>query len=159
MYRGWDGQKWLDIIVHNYAAFGDNPKLACAVYVDGASDPYYVNLPYYDQSIANRTTQTISMPLSALVDDPSAHSRARVVVTVVGREDCAFVNNEFTVYLGGSNALRFVREPEDVTAQEGEDVAFTVEVAGGVKPYAYQWQVYNPETGEWVDLPGFTSRP
>ena len=66
------------------------------------------------------------MPLSALVDDPSAHSRARMVVSVVGWEDCAFVNNEFTVYLGGSNALRFVTEPEDVTAQEGEDVAFTV---------------------------------
>ena len=155
VYNGWDGQKWLDIIVHNYAAFGDNPKLACAVYVDGASDPYYINLPYYDQSIANRTTQTISMPLSALVDDLSAHSRARVEVMVVGREDCAFVNNEFTVYLGGGNALRFVTEPEDVTVQEGEDVAFSVEVAGGVKPYTYQWQVYNPKTGEWVDLKGF----
>ena len=95
------------------------------------------------------------MPLSALVDDPSAHSRARMVVSVVGREDCAFVNNEFTVYLGGSNALRFVTEPEDVTVQEGEDVAFTVEVAGGTKPYTYQWQVYNPKTGEWVDLKGF----
>jgi len=35
------------------------------------------------------------------VDDPSAHSRARVEVKVVGREDCALVNNEFTVYLGG----------------------------------------------------------
>ena len=101
VYKGWDGQKWLDIIVHNYAAFGDNPKLTCAVYVDGAGEPYYVNLPYYDQSIANRTTQTISMPLSALVDDPSAHSRARVEVKVVGREECALVNNEFTVYLGG----------------------------------------------------------
>jgi len=138
VYKGWDGQKWLDIIMHNYAAFGDNPKLTCVVYVDGAGEPYYVNLPYYDQSIANRTTQTISMPLSALVDDPSAHSRARVEVKVVGREDCALVNNEFTVYLGGNKALRFVTEPEDVTAQEGEDVAFAVEAAGGTKPYTYQ---------------------
>ena len=156
VYRGWDGEKWLDIVLHNYAAFGDSPKLACAVYLDGASEPYYVNLPCYEQAIASRTTQTISMPLSALVSDPSAHSRARVEVSVVGREDGVHVNNEFTVYLGGSSALSFVRQPEDTTVQEGEDVSFTVEVTGGTTPYSYQWQIYNPKTGEWEDLKGFT---
>ena len=155
VYTGWDGQKWLDITVHDFAAFGDNTKLACAVYVDGASEPYYVNLPYYENALADRTTQTISMPLSALVDDISAHDRARVEVTVVGREDCAFSNNEFTVYLGGSG-LYFIQEPEDVTVQEGEDVSFTVEVGGGVKPYTYQWQVWDEKHQKWVDLPGFT---
>ena len=156
VYKGWDGQKWLDVIMHNYAAFGDNPRLSCAVYVDGASDPYYVDLPYFEKALANRTTQTISMPLSALVDDPSAHSRARMEITVVGRGDGVPVNNEFTVYLGGNDALRFVREPEDASVQEGEDVSFEVEVVGGVKPYAYQWQIWDPVHGEWVDLPGFT---
>jgi MYXO-CTERM domain-containing protein len=124
--------------------------------VDGASDPYYVDLPYFEKALANRTTQTISMPLSALVDDPSAHSRARMEITVVGREDGVPVNNEFTVYLGGNDALRFVREPEDVSVQEGEDVSFEVEVGGGVKPYTYQWQIWDPVHEEWVDLPGFT---
>ena len=156
VYRGWDGQKWLDIILHNYAAFGDSPKLSCAVYVDGASEPYYIKLPYYEQAVANRTTQTISMPLSALVDDLSAHSRARVAVSVVGREDGVPINNEFTVYLGGNDALRFVREPGDASVQEGEDVSFGVEVAGGAKPYAYQWQIWDPSHEKWVDLPGFT---
>ena len=156
VYKGWDGQKWLDIILHNYAAFGDQPRLSCAVYLDGASEPYYIKLPYYEQAVANRMTQTISMPLSALVDDPSAHSRARVAVTVVGREDGVPANNEFTVYLGGNDALRFVVEPEDATVQEGEDVSFEVEVAGGVKPYTYQWQIWDPVHKKWVDLPGFT---
>ena len=31
VYDGWDGQKWLDIVLHNYAAFDDDIKLACAV--------------------------------------------------------------------------------------------------------------------------------
>ena len=156
VYKGWDGQKWLDIIVHNYAAFGDNPKLSCAVYVDGASDPYYVNLPYYEQATGNRMTQTISMPVSALVDDPAAHGRARVEVTVVGREDSVHTNNEFTVYLGGTDALRFITEPVDTAVQEGEDVSLAVEVTGGTKPYGYQWQMWDEKHQKWVDLPGFT---
>jgi MYXO-CTERM domain-containing protein len=94
--------------------------------------------------------------MSALVEDPDAHKRARVEVVAISEEECARINNEFTVYLGGGSPLYFITQPEDVTAQEGEDVSFTVEAAGGVKPYTYQWQVFNPRTGEWVDLPGFT---
>ena len=48
------------------------------------------------------------------------------------------------------------RQPESVTAQAGEDVSFDLEAAGGTKPYRYQWQVYDPKTGKWVDLKGFT---
>lgn len=166
VYNGWDGQTWLDITVHNYAAFGDNPKLSCAVYLDGASDPYYVNLPYFEDATANRMTQTISIPLTALVDDPSAHNRARVEVNVVGREDCAFANNEFTVYLGGSPELQFTKEivaeivrggktvtyTRVIYAREGETVAMHASVSGGTKPYRYHWQVYDQAAGEWVDL-------
>ena len=155
VYDGWDGQKWLDIVLHNYAAFDDDIKLACAVYVDGATDPYYVNLPYYEQALVNRSTQTISMPMSALVDDPGAHKQARVEVVAVGEEECALINNEFTVYLGGGSPLYFITQPEDVTVQEGEDVSFTVEVGGGKQPYTYQWQIWDEKHQKWVDLPGF----
>ena len=75
----------------------------------------------------------------------------------VDRDERALANNEFTVYLGGSNPLRFVSQPEDVTVQEGEDVSFSVEVAGGVQPYAYQWQVWDSRHKKWVDLPGCTN--
>jgi MYXO-CTERM domain-containing protein len=35
-------------------------------------------------------------------------------------------------------------------------VSFEVEVAGGAKPYTYQWQMWDPVHRKWVDLPGFT---
>ncbi|MBQ8963851.1 MAG: hypothetical protein IJ089_08640, partial [Clostridia bacterium] len=156
VYEGWDGQDWLSISVKNHAATGDALKLTCAVYVDGSDEPYYLNLPYYQQATSARRTQTFSMPLAGLVDDPDAHDRVRVVISAVDAEENAYANNEFTVYLGGSNELRFTKQPQSVTAQAGEDVSFDVAVAGGSKPYSYQWQVYNPKTGKWVDLKGFT---
>ena len=45
---------------------------------------------------------------------------------------------------------------EDVIAQAGEDVSFSVEADGGKKPYRYQWQVWDKITRKWVDQPGFT---
>ncbi|MBQ8963682.1 MAG: haloacid dehalogenase-like hydrolase, partial [Clostridia bacterium] len=156
VYTRWDGQDWLSISVKNHAATGDALKLVCAVYVDGSEEPYYLNLPYYRQATSARRTHNFTLPLSALVDDPDAHDRVRVVISAVDTDENAYANNEFTVYLGGSDELRFKKQPESVTAQAGEDVTFDVEVAGGTKPYAYQWQVYNPKTGKWVDLKGFT---
>ena len=35
-------------------------------------------------------------------------------------------------------------------------MTFSIKATGGVPPYRYQWQVYNPKTGKWVDLKGFT---
>lgn len=156
VYRGLGGERWLDIIVRNHAATREGMKLVCAVYVDGAKEPEYINLPYYENAALSHKTQTISLPVSALVDDPDAHRIARVEILSVDRDERAYANNEFTVYLGGQDPLRFVKQPENVTVQEGETVTFSVEVAGGVQPYQYQWQVYNPKTGKWVDLKGFT---
>ena len=156
VYRGAGGERWLDITVRNHAATREGMKLVCAVYVDGAKEPSYVNLPYYENAALGHKTQTISLPVSALVDDPNAHSRARVEILSVDRDERAYANNEFTVYLGGNSALRFVKQPEDVTAQEGEDVSFSVEVAGGTQPYSYRWQVWDPGHEKWVDLPGYT---
>ncbi len=155
VYRGLGGERWLDISIRNHAATREGMKLVCAVYVDGAKEPSYINLPYYEKAALGHKTQTISLPVSALVDDPDAHRSARVEIMAVGRDERAYANNEFSLYLGGDNALRFLKQPEDATVQEGEDVSFSVEVTGGVKPYTYQWQVYNPKTGKWVDLKGF----
>ena len=156
VYPDGDGSDLLDIVVSNYADNKDSFKLTCAVYVDGAEEPCYVNLHHYEKALASRAIHTITMPISALVDDPEAHSKVRVEINAIGRDESAYANNEFTVFLGGQNALRFTKQPRDVTVQEGEDVSFGVEVAGGRQPYAFQWQVWNPRTGEWVDLKGFT---
>ena len=155
VYDGLGGEPWLDITIRNHAASREGMKLVCAVYVDGSKTPYYINLPYYENAALDHKTQTISLPVSALVDDPDAHRTARVEILSVGRDERAYANNEFSLYLGGEDPLRFVRQPEDATVQEGEDVSFSVEVTGGVKPYTYQWQIYNPKTGKWVDLKGF----
>ena len=156
VYAGVGGEDWVDITVRNAAATGEELKLSCAVYLDGANTPNYVNLPYYRAATSTRRTHTISMPLRALVGDVTGHERARVVINAVGAEECVLANNEFTVYLEGEDALRILRQPEDATVQEGEDVSFTVEAGGGAKPYSYQWQIWNPKTGEWMDLAGFT---
>ncbi|MBR2797169.1 MAG: hypothetical protein IKE17_05410 [Clostridia bacterium] len=155
IYEGLEGERMLDIVVHNHAATRVKLTLSCAVYVDGSSDPYVLNLPYYNNT-SSRRTQTITLPVSALVDDVTKHESARVVITAVGTDERAYANNEFSVYFDGDTALGLLRQPDDTTVQEGEDVAFTVEVTGGTAPYSYQWQIYNPQTGEWEDLEGFT---
>ena len=156
IYEDCDGTELLDIVVSNFANTDDSFKLSCQVYLDGSEDYRVVGLPIRDKSVASRSTQTITLPLAVLVDDPAAHNSARVVISAIGRDETAYANNEFTLYLGGGNPLHFEVQPEDVTAQEGEDVSFTVEVGGGKTPYTYQWQVWDPKHEKWVDLPGFT---
>ncbi len=156
IYEGPEGERMLDITVRNYAATRESLKLSCAVYADGASEPEYLNLPLYEKSTSNRRAQTITIPVSALVDDPSKHTYARVAVSVVGVDENAYANNEFDVVFGGENPLRFTSQPEDVVVQEGEDVSFEVKVGGGSQPYTYQWQVWDPVHEKWVDLKGFT---
>lgn len=164
-YAGWDGQDWLDIMIHNYTASGENMKLTCAVYVDGETEPHYVNLPYYASAVTDNRTQTITVPVSALVDDPAAHSKARVEIQAVDQHERAYANNEFYVWLDGSPQLRVTElyaeiERTDRTdtytdvidAREGETVTMHVSVSGGTAPYRYQWQVYDPKTGKWVNL-------
>jgi hypothetical protein len=156
LYEDCDGTELLDIVVSNFANTDDSFKLSCQVYLDGSEDYRVVGLPIRDKSMASRTTQTITLPVALLVDDPAAHRRARVVISAIGRNETAYANNEFTLFLGGGDPLHFEVQPRDVTAQEGEDVSFSVEVAGGKQPYTYQWQVWDPKHEKWVDLPGFT---
>ena len=155
VYADGDGSDLLDIIISNYADTDDRFRLSCQVYLDGEDTPLSVSLPYYQKALASRATHTITLPVSALVVDPDAHSSAWVSISAIGRDENAYANNEFLVYLDGS-ALHFIRQPEDETVQEGEDVSFEVEVGGGVKPYSYQWQIWDEKHQKWVDIPGFT---
>ena len=156
VYGDSEGNDMLDIIISNYTATQDNFKLTCAVYLDQEEEPYYVNLPYYASALADRRTHTITMPVRALLPENDAHYQARVVISAIDRQESAFANNEFTIHLDGGGALHIVEQPQDQTVQEGEDVSFEVEVAGGTKPYSYQWQVWDEKHQKWVDLPGFT---
>ena len=155
LWNDYYGEEMLDIILHNYYNNNQALELTCAMYLDDSATPVYVSLPYDPKALSADKTTTISLPLAALFD-PEAHRSARFVFTPRGVAETADVNNEFTIYTGGSSELRFTKQPEDVTAQEGEDVSFEVEVAGGVKPYSYQWQVWDEKHQKWVDIPGFT---
>ena len=156
VYDSPDGERLLDITIRNYAATRETLKLSCAVYPDGTSDAVILSLPLYPKSASNRRAQTITLPVSDLVDNPEDHTYARVEISVVDIDENAYANNEFEILLGGGEALSFARQPEDVTVQEGEDVSFEVEVTGGTQPYTYQWQVWDPTHEKWLDLPGFT---
>ncbi len=156
LYSDYYGEDILDITLSNFYQNEEEIALTCAMYLNGASEPVYVSLPYRPEVISTGASTTISVPLKALFD-PAAVRTARFVFTPRGIRETATLNNEFTIYPGGGgDPLRFTRQPEDVTVQAGEDVRFEVEVAGGVEPYTYQWQVFNPKTGKWVDLKGFT---
>ncbi len=167
-HRLWDdyyGEKMLDIALHNYYHNNQSLELTCAMYLDDSTTPVYVSLPYDPNALSADKTTTITVPVATLFD-PTAHRSARFVFTPRGVEETADVNNEFTIYTGGSPELRFtqdiwaeiIRDGEVVTytetipAREGETVTLHTAVAGGTKPYKYQWQVFNPATGEWVDL-------
>ena len=156
VYADGDGNDLLDIVISNYADTDDSFKLSCQAYLDGDEKPLIVSLPYYEKALASRTTHTITLPVSALVGDPGEHISAWVEISAIGRDENAYANNEFAVYLGGGNPLHFIRQPEDATVQEGEDVSFEVEVGGGRQPYGYQWQIWDEKHQKWVDIPGFT---
>ena len=156
IYEDCDGTELLDICLVNFADTKDRFKLTCSVYVDGSDQPCHIDLPYYSQAVAGRATHTFTLRLDSLVPNPEAHRQARVVVSAVNRDESVYVNNEFTVYLGGGIPLYFEKQPEDATVQEGEDVAFEVAVGGGRPPYTYQWQIWDEKHQRWADLPGFT---
>ena len=82
--------------------------------------------------------------------------RAQLDVNGTGYGHYFLYSNPFVVSIGGQDPLTFVRQPRDAIVQSGEDVSFCVEAAGGVKPYTYQWQIWDEKHQRWADLPGFT---
>lgn len=84
--------------------------------------------------------QALQQESDAMFDSDRVRYSARIEEAVanltadrqyaVDTAENAYANNEFTVYLGGGNPLRFVAQPANAVIQEGEDVSFTVQVAG-----------------------------
>ena len=166
LYEDYYGDERLEINIGNYYHCDESSiRLTCAMYLNGSETPEYISLPYDPTAVAAGKSTTIDVPLNTLFD-PQTVQTARFVFSAPGIAETADVNNEFTIYPGGFSALRFtrniwaeiVRGGEVVTytgtvpAREGETVTLYVGVTGGTKPYRYQWQVYDPAAGEWVNL-------
>lgn len=165
LYDDYYGEELLDIVIRNYCNNDQEIGLNCAMYLNGSNTPEYVSLPYDPSVLSADTTTTITLPVKTLFD-PETTESARFVILPRNIRETATINNEFTIYPGGTSALRFIqdiwaeitRSGEVITytgaipAREGETVTLHVGVTGGTKPYSYQWQVYNPATGEWVNL-------
>ena len=151
VYADYDGEDMLDIVILNHVPTDEPIHLSCAVYPDNEATPYYVSL-YYDASlVASGKTQTITLPLSQVVD-PEIYHKAIIEISALNAEESVIANNAFTVFVAGKGdpSLRVVDDPRDATAREGGSASFTTVVTGGTQPYRYRWQVL--VDGEWRDL-------
>ena len=152
IWADYYGEEILDIIISNYHTAQEAIELNCAVYLDNSDTPRYISLPYDPSVLSAGKTTTITLPLKTFIPDADLHREARVVITGRGIAETATVNNEFTLYLGGSDMLTIIKQPRSQTAHVGGSAVFTVDVSGGRAPYKYQWQVF--VDGEWRDIPG-----
>ena len=111
VYDNYHGEEMLEITIHNYYNNNQAIRLYCMVYDDDSEIGRNYNLPHDQETISAGKTQTITVPLSSMVD-ADKHEKIRVVIKGIGiNDETATFNNEFTVYLGGK-----AEEPEPTAA-------------------------------------------
>ncbi|MDD6050259.1 MAG: hypothetical protein PUC00_03150 [Clostridiales bacterium] len=151
LYRDADDVQWVSLVITDEAATAEPIHLTAQVYLDDSAEPIYVALPYYDRSVSAGGTHSIDLPVSALLGGKMCH-KARIAVHGIGVEERDDADNEILLVFNQSiPALAFALQPQDDMALEGEMVTLSVEPVGGVKPYAYQWQVAGLD-GKWTDV-------
>ena len=152
VWADYDGEEMLDIVILNHVSNGTPIHLSCAVYPDNQKEPYYVSLPYDYSLVSTGKAQTLTLPLSQVVD-PEVYHQAIIVIEALNTDESVVANNTFNVYLahkGTSSALAIDLEPADFTVREGGRARFTTTAYGGTEPRRYQWQVL--VDGQWKDL-------
>lgn len=155
VYDGPFGERMLEITVLDLAHTGETIHFYMQVYPDDGEDVYNISLDHRPSVVSDHMTHTFTMPLSEVLD-PEAMQKARIVIVAEGVEEKTTSNNDVLLYLDGEYApLTLLRQPRDVTIQEGESASFSVKVTGGVGPYSYQWQIWDSKHKKWVDIPGY----
>jgi len=116
VYDDYHGEEMLEITIHNYYNNNKAIRLYCMVYDDDSEIGRNYNLPHDQETISARKTQTITVPLSSMVE-ADKHEKIRVVIRGIGiNDETATVNNEFTVYLGGKANPKPTEAPTIVPA-------------------------------------------
>lgn len=156
LYRDAEDVPWVSLVITDEAATAEPIRLYAQVYPDDGEESVSVALPYFDQAVSVGGTHCIDLPVSALLGGQSCH-KARVAVYGIGVEERDDADNEILlVFSENIPPLSFALQPQDRIVLEGETITLSVEPAGGVKPYAYQWQVAGRD-GKWTDVEGGTS--
>ena len=156
IYRDADDVPWVSLVITDEAATAEPIRLYALVYPEDGEESMSVALPYFDQAVSIGGTHTIDLPVSALLGGQSCH-KARVAVYGIGVVERDEADNEILLVFNQSiPALTFALQPQDRIALEGETITLSVEPVGGVKPYAYQWQVAGRD-GKWTDVEGGTA--
>lgn len=151
LYRDAEDVPWISLVITDEAATMEPIRLYAQVYPDDSEEPMYVALPYYDRSVSFGGTHSIDLPVSALLDGQSCHT-LRIAVYGIGVEERDDADNEILLVLNENILpLMFALQPQDRIALEGETITLSVEPAGGVTPYTYQWQVAGQD-GQWTDV-------
>ena len=143
VYDDPNGVERITITIVNQAETHDHLQLYAELYPDRAEEPFYLDLPYYEDSTSHGKTQNIDMAMSTLLGGRTCRE-LRVVIKAKGVKETGLLDNEFILHFGDddiNDPLRFTLQPADRLAMAGETVVFTVAVAGGYPPYTYQWQV------------------
>ena len=158
VYTGPGGAEYLAITIYNHSETRQNLHLYAEMYLDNSGEPISVDLPYKPEYTASRSTQTINMPVSALLENLNAN-KVELVIKARGIQEPTYFNNRLVFYPSEyRNPLRITEQPVSTTVKEGETAVFTLTADGGAKPYAYQWQVETGTDQAWKDLPGETNR-
>ena len=86
--------------------------------------------------------------------NPGANIKRSEVAAILTRMMDSSKRIQFSM---NTEALRFTKNPDDVTVNPGETATLSVEVTGGKTPYKYQWSMSRDGAREqWYDVSGKT---
>ncbi|MBO4897690.1 MAG: S-layer homology domain-containing protein [Clostridia bacterium] len=69
---------------------------------------------------------------------PGSYIKRSEVAAIICR--MMYADKRLSYSAGAESTLKVTVQPKSITAAEGDDAVFTVEVEGGKEPYSYQWK-------------------
>jgi hypothetical protein len=142
------------------AAIGDG--VGFGIVVEGGTKPYRYQLQRIDITDSNwknvdaEITTLGNMVIANIVVDRNEFVDGYIYRFVVTDANDHQVISEMVWVETLEIPLEIISQPQNVVADAGDEVSFSVVVDGGVQPYTYQWQYMCDEftweviAGDWV---------